>query len=360
MEQAPSAVNWRAAQRRQTARQMRLWQPGRRSPTARTRVLFFQWRQSRGGAEKFHSAMVPHGGPDTRICREVVALGRSWPAPETCAGTPGPAPTSRSCLTGRAGGRWSSRPARAATCVTSTPPAPTTAPLYDAGVACDVVHPDGRPLRLPARRGAEPLPVTAAAAARLEAYVEGGGTLVMSFFSGIVDGHDRVHLGGYPAPLRDCSACASRSSGRWPKTPTVTLSRGTGGVWSEEVDRRARRRWRRFADGDLAGRPAVTRHRLGAGVAWYLGTRPDPATMRTAARPARAEAGVAPVLPGLPEGVQACARDDHYLLLNHGTTPAEVHLPALMRDLLTGTAPADVVRLEPRGVALLRLGRPTP
>ena len=27
------------------------------------------------GAEKFHSAMVPHGGRDTRVWREVVALG---------------------------------------------------------------------------------------------------------------------------------------------------------------------------------------------------------------------------------------------------------------------------------------------
>ncbi|MET7367302.1 beta-galactosidase, partial [Streptomyces sp. NPDC005566] len=25
-------------------------------------IMFFQWRQSRAGAEKWHSAMLPHGG----------------------------------------------------------------------------------------------------------------------------------------------------------------------------------------------------------------------------------------------------------------------------------------------------------
>src|SRR6266542_3983616 len=38
-------------------------------------VLFFQWRQSRAGSEKFHSAMVPHAGTRTKVWREVVSLG---------------------------------------------------------------------------------------------------------------------------------------------------------------------------------------------------------------------------------------------------------------------------------------------
>src|SRR5690606_11522294 len=38
-------------------------------------VMFFQWRASRKGAEKFHSAMLPHAGTDSRIWREVAQLG---------------------------------------------------------------------------------------------------------------------------------------------------------------------------------------------------------------------------------------------------------------------------------------------
>jgi beta-galactosidase len=38
-------------------------------------ALFFQWRAGRGGAEQWHPALVPHGGPDTPMFRRTVALG---------------------------------------------------------------------------------------------------------------------------------------------------------------------------------------------------------------------------------------------------------------------------------------------
>ncbi|MEV4727840.1 beta-galactosidase, partial [Micromonospora humida] len=38
-------------------------------------AMFFQWRAPTGGAERFHSALVPHTGPDTRVFRETVRLG---------------------------------------------------------------------------------------------------------------------------------------------------------------------------------------------------------------------------------------------------------------------------------------------
>jgi beta-galactosidase len=38
-------------------------------------VMYFQWRQGQAGSERFHSAMVPHGGENTRVYREVSELG---------------------------------------------------------------------------------------------------------------------------------------------------------------------------------------------------------------------------------------------------------------------------------------------
>ena len=64
MEHSTSAVNWQA---RNLAKR-----PGEMARNSLTHVargadgvLFFQWRASRRGAEKFHSAMLPHGGTDT-------------------------------------------------------------------------------------------------------------------------------------------------------------------------------------------------------------------------------------------------------------------------------------------------------
>lgn len=43
-------------------------------------INFFQWRQSRSGAEAFHSAMVPHAGEDTKVFRGVCELGETLAA----------------------------------------------------------------------------------------------------------------------------------------------------------------------------------------------------------------------------------------------------------------------------------------
>jgi len=40
-------------------------------------VMYFQWRASRGGAEQWHPALLPHEGPQTPAFREVKAVGTS-------------------------------------------------------------------------------------------------------------------------------------------------------------------------------------------------------------------------------------------------------------------------------------------
>src|SRR5205807_5441423 len=75
MEQTTNRVNWRPRNAAKAPGQMRLWslQAVARGADG---VLFFQWRQSRAGAEKWHSAMVPHGAPqDSPAWREAVGLG---------------------------------------------------------------------------------------------------------------------------------------------------------------------------------------------------------------------------------------------------------------------------------------------
>lgn len=72
----------------------------------------------------------------------------------------------------------------------------------------------------------------------------------------------------------------------------------------------------------------------------------------------REQTGVRPPLPDLPEGVQVRVRHGadgtaYHVMLNHTAVPVTVRLPAPMGDGLTGTAPADTVRLAARGVALL-------
>lgn len=74
MEHSTSAVNWREINYRK--------EPGQlvRDSLAHVAmgadaVCYFQWRQSKAGAEKFHSAMVPHAGEDSAVFRDVCELG---------------------------------------------------------------------------------------------------------------------------------------------------------------------------------------------------------------------------------------------------------------------------------------------
>ncbi|MCW2859074.1 MAG: beta-galactosidase, partial [Actinoallomurus sp.] len=355
MEQAPGAVNWRPRNAAKPPGAMRLWSWQAVAHGADA-VMFFQWRQARGGAEKFHSAMVPHGGPSSRIFGEVRELGRELAAARTLAGARAPRADvamvvdwpSWWALEGQAHPSSDVRFLDAAWACHR--------PLYDAGVACDVVRPDAdlsgyRLVVVPN------LYLTSSETGRgFERYVEDGGTLVMSFFSGIVDDCDRVHLGGYPAPFR--RMLGLRVEEFHPLPGSVELSRGSGSVWSEEVRLEGAEAVECFTTGALAGEPAVTRHRFGQGSAWYLATRPDPATMRHLFDRVRAEAGVYPVLPGLPDTVQARARQTedglYHIVLNHGTTAAAVPLPAPMHDELTGTGPVTSLHLDARGVAVLR------
>ncbi|MEV4020049.1 beta-galactosidase trimerization domain-containing protein [Nonomuraea angiospora] len=101
-------------------------------------------------------------------------------------------------------------------------------------------------------------------------YVERGGTLIVSYFSGVVDPETRVRLGGYPGALRD--VLGVRVIEFQPPASPVTLSDGTtGDFWSETVLLTGAKATATYA----GGRPAVTRHEVGSGTAWYISTRLD-------------------------------------------------------------------------------------
>src|SRR5205823_2519443 len=75
MEQTPNRVNWRVRNLAKAPGMMALWscQAVARGADG---VNFFQWRQSRAGAEKWHSAFLPHGPREfSPAWREVVELG---------------------------------------------------------------------------------------------------------------------------------------------------------------------------------------------------------------------------------------------------------------------------------------------
>jgi hypothetical protein len=160
-------------------------------------------------------------------------------------------------------------------------------------------------------------------------------TLVVSYFSAIVDGNDHAYLDGYLDALRPVLGiridefAPLASAGPGPCSIAVhsdRLGAFEGTIWSELVELQGAEVVAQFAESDLAGRPAVTRNDHGAGHAWYVATQPQPSALDAIIAAALGEAGVAPAIARLPEGVEAQRRGDYLFLINQGVVDIDTSI----------------------------------
>jgi beta-galactosidase len=142
----------------------------------------------------------------------------------------------------------------------------------------------------------------------------------------------------------------------------VTLSGGasgqggveTAGLWVEDLALAGATAVRSYADGPMPGRPAVTRHQVAAGLAWYVATRLDVAATATVVAEVLDAAGV--VVDAPPPGVEVVRRvgdDRSYLfVLNH--TDEAVAVRGAGHDLVADRRCEGEIVVEPGGVACVR------
>ncbi|MEU9631053.1 beta-galactosidase [Streptomyces luteogriseus] len=362
LEHSTSGVNWQPRNPAKAPGQMArnsLAHVARGSEGA----LFFQWRQSRRGAEKFHSAMVPHGGTDTRVWREVVELGASIEALSEIRGTRTEADVAvlwdwqswwAQNLDWRPSVDHEARERADA----------FYEALYDRHLTVDFAHPEADVSRYPLVVVPALYLMTEAAGRNLKAYVEQGGTLVVSYFSGIVDEHDAVHEGAYPGPLRDVLGLTVEEFSPLLPGERVRVTGPDGAelaadVWTEFVVPRGAETVLTYADGLAAGLPAVTRHRLGEGTAWYVSTRLGADGLDLLLGRAGEDARLAPRadLPRDVEVVRRTGTSGTYLFaVNHTGTDVKVPLEAAGTELLTGEAATGHLAVPAGTVRIVRLG----
>ncbi|MFD6096255.1 beta-galactosidase [Nocardiopsis flavescens] len=364
MEHSTGAVNWRAVNPPKA--------PGELARDSLLHVAhgadavcFFQWRQSAAGAEKYHSAMVPHAGPESPVFADAAELGRVLAEDlAEVAGTPR-LPARAAVVVDWESGWAVRRDSLPSSLLDAQREALDWYTAFlAAGVRADVL-PVGASWEGYGLVVAPLLHVLPeATAGRLEDYVSGGGHLVTTYFSGIVDEDDHVHPGGYPGPLRDLLGLRVDEFAPLAEGASAALDDGsTGTVWSDRitVTDPATEVLARYADGHLAGRAAVTRRAApGGGSAAYVSTRLDE-EHRTALLGRLLEAaGVGAELPGHLRGrVELAVRGDggggveYHFLANRTEEP--VALDGLPGTPLTGSAgEADGV-LAPRGIAVRRV-----
>ncbi|KNC17745.1 beta-galactosidase [Arthrobacter sp. RIT-PI-e] len=353
MEHSTSAVNWQPINTPKKPGALR-----RDSLThvahGADAVCYFQWRQSRAGAEKFHSAMVPHAGEDSPIFRDVVALGQELAG-----------------LSDVVGSRRSAAPAAIlfdwdSWWASEQDSHPTDRLRYkqealdwytaflDLGIRADVV-PSAADLT---GYGLVVAPilhtVPAELRTRLEEYVSGGGNLVASYFSGITDENDHIWLGGYPGALAELLGIRIEEFGPLLDGESVSLDNGTSATtWADRVHTRAGdvATLVRYTSGEHAGAAAGTRRAVGAGSAAYVGARLGSEGIAPVLADLAARAGVTSELPEELRGeVEQVLRTDggteYVFLINR--TDAPVDITGVEGETVTG----EDAKLAPRSVTV--------
>jgi beta-galactosidase len=355
MEQAAGAVNWQPWNLAKEPGQMI-----RNSLTHVARgadaVCFFQWRASVQGAEKYHSALLPHAGTDTAAWREVLRLSATLDRLGEVAGTRVRADVA---VLFSWESWWSAdganRPSEAVRYLDQVHAA--YAGLRELGLTCDVVGPDAdlagyRLVVAPCLHM-----VSDAQAAGVAGYVLAGGHLVVTFYSGIVDERDQVRPGGYPGAFRDVLGVVAEEFA--PLLPGREIGLDTGArahLWTERLRTTTATTLARYADGPLPGVPAVTRNAHGAGTAWYLATALRPDGLRDVLREAVRTAGVQPLGPENDGSVEVVRRTDgerdFLFVINHGQR--EIRYAVTGQELITGEPVRGLLRVGGGDVRVVR------
>ncbi|MEV8390892.1 MULTISPECIES: beta-galactosidase [unclassified Streptomyces] len=350
MEQAAGSVNWRGVNHPKPAGLNRLlsWQSVARGADA---ICYFQWRQSRQGAEKFHSGMLSHAGEQGRTFQEVKRIGAELDRL-------GPDLTGThtvdeiavlhdwdSWWADQQDGRLSSR---------LDYPEVLRAwhrALWESNLRTGFARPDHDLSGYRLVVAAHLYLLTDAAIDNLVRYVRDGGTLVSGFLTGVADEDDRVRAGGMDARLRALFGIGTVHEW-WPldADETVQCDGFRATVWSEELEVSTAETVASYTSGELAGLPAVLRN----GRAWYVSTLPEPEALRALLARVADGAGVRPVLEGVPDRVEAVRRGGLLFLLNHGAKDITVAVDGRYRELLGDRAVDGSVELGRHGVAILR------
>jgi len=342
MESTPSLVNWQPVNK--------LKRPGMHALSSlqvvahgSDTVQYFQWRKSRGGTEKFHGAMVDHcGHENTRVFNDVKSLGSLL---KKLSPVIGATVSPQVAVIYDWENRWAiddccalrdDKKLYLETCINHY------RPFWQKGISVDVINADCdfssyKLLIAPMLYMVKP-----GVAERIGEFVKNGGTLVTTYWSGMVDQNDLCFLGGFPGPLREVL-----------------------GIWSEEIDSLydADRNLAAFVAGNgfgiegsfeavdfcelihtetaevlarygsdfYEGMPAITVNKFGSGKAYHMAARHGCEDLSRFYNSVAHSLGINGVLPAnLPAGVTAQIRENeqnsYIFVLNFNDYDTEVDL----------------------------------
>ena len=360
METQPGFVNWHANNNALDKGEVRAmaWHAIGHGSEA---VEYWQWRSALNGQEQYHGVLVGADGTPVPLYYEVKQLGAEFEkAAPVLAGT---TVKSEVAVLQDYNSRWAinwQRHNKAFDPVTAL--VSYYGPLRALARSVDVVA-DTAPLSGYKLVVAPALNLlTPAAVKNLEAYVRGGGHLVLGQRSGMKDEDNSLYPQRQPGPLADMLGARVE---QWYALETAIpvegdWGAGTSTMWAEQIgvkssETKVLARYGK-SNGWLDGQPAAVTRKVGKGSITYIGAGLDEATMRNAAKWMLDESGLKPVMPEVPADVEVSVREGdgkRVVILENFGEKKTITLPQAMTDVLSGTSTSSVT-LDQLGVAVLR------
>lgn len=357
METQPGFVNWAPVSNMLYPGETRAlaWQAIGHGADA---VLYWQWRNALNGQETMHGSVVGPDGKPLPVYPEIQRIGREFAkASPALAGT---TPVSPVAILQDYPSRWAidfqlhHKDYDQIEVLLSY-----YKPLKDKLGAVDIVEAAEAPL------GGYRLVVAPSLnviddrmAKRLEAYVRGGGHLILGPRSGMKDEYNRLDPVRQPGPLAEL--LGGQVEQFYALDEPVEVGSGKAAIWAEQLstsapDTQVVLRYGK-ANGWLDGKPAVISRRIGKGRITYVGALVDDAVMKGLIDGEMADAGVTGDF-AVPADVELMTREGAgkrlVILVNHSREVREIALPGPMTDVLAGSK-ISAVTLAGEGVAVLQ------
>ncbi|ETY72751.1 beta-galactosidase [Lactiplantibacillus fabifermentans T30PCM01] len=363
MESTPSFVNW-AQYNKPKQPGMHLLSSLQQIAHGSDSTLYFQIRQAWGNSEKYHGAVIGHdGSADNRVFQEVAQYGGQL---EKLAAIKGATKKVRVAIVFDWDSNWAlnrgggfGRPTRLGLKTLQK----HYAIFWQQDIACDIVPSTADLTRYDLVIAPMLYLMRPATMTKLQAYVAQGGTLVSSYFTGMVDEYDRVNLGGLPAPLRELFGIETRELDTLlpHEHYHVQYDQQTYAThdYDEVITATTATVLGTYQDNFYQGTPAVTVQATGAGYAYYLGARLDTEFLTEFYAPIIAKLKLANDFVTTPSEVVSCQTrykngQAYHFLMNFSTTPQTVELQRPSRNLLTDEAVGRTITLPKFGTAVLQ------
>ena len=363
MESTPSQVNWKPINKLKRPG-MHLLSSLQALAHGSQSVLYFQWRKGRGAAEQFHGAVVDHDGRgDTRVFRDVTQVGKAL---ETLQAPLYNAPKqpAQACIIYDWSNWWAidyAQTGQAKNMQYFDTVNMHYRSLWQLGVNVDFR--DERDCTDLSRYQLVICPMLfmlkESFAQKLRAYVEKGGTLLMTYFSGVVDESGLAWLGGAPHGLIDVLGVrATELDALFPEDQQALVMNDDRRYAIRELceipEMHGAETLGVYAEDFYGGMPCLTKHAFGKGQAYYLAAKAEQAGL-DAIYAALADALALPraLTDTLPEGVIATERGGAIFLQNYSGKAQQVTLAGRYTDLLTGEAVSGTFDFAVNGVMVL-------